>query len=447
RSEQAPPSAATPARRLWLCPDDDLGRQAADRASEERSQLWTDRYGPASTEELCLHKKKLLELEACLSCRPRLVFVHGPCGAGKSVAVRLLCDRLRLGSAYLDEELDACANGPAEAMQALIRLARFRQARVIVWDEPTLSLSFADQQQQQLKFGSSSGDTAALRALLDEFLARCLDVCLVLISCNDRLLPRDWLEDNNATLVQVNPVARTQLIRSLNAILTKRHLRPASYNLACNSRYALLASSAGSVAKSVLFRDTPYQLFHAVGKLLHAKRVETAPGSGLAPLVDEPEVVSERCSLPVDLLLSFVQANAAVHFSSEAVEPLARMSDDFSLADRLSAAWTTESDAKPQAISLASRSLVCRLVGSNRAPNRFLPIRKPHKLPPAATWATAAAARTGVDAFYTPACLRSGLAASARSAAAARSGSGGAQFVICPEPDLELEATIEDDDD
>ncbi|PAA53775.1 hypothetical protein BOX15_Mlig002438g9 [Macrostomum lignano] len=248
RSEQAPPSAATPARRLWLCPDDDLGRQAADRASEERSQLWTDRYGPASTEELCLHKKKLLELEACLSCRPRLVFVHGPCGAGKSVAVRLLCDRLRLGSAYLDEELDACANGPAEAMQALIRLARFRQARVIVWDEPTLSLSFADQQQQQLKFGSSSGDTAALRALLDEFLARCLDVCLVLISCNDRLLPRDWLEDNNATLVQVNPVARTQLIRSLNAILTKRHLRPASYKSLIES---VAAAADGDIRAAV----------------------------------------------------------------------------------------------------------------------------------------------------------------------------------------------------
>ncbi|RMZ80896.1 hypothetical protein DV737_g2790, partial [Chaetothyriales sp. CBS 132003] len=246
---------AVPTKRVGTVSDSVRPRQ-----DEGHHRPWADRYGPASVEELAVHKKKLQDVQKWLDDalsdrhRQRLLLLKGPAGSGKTTTISLLASVLgfRPISWHNPVGHDAGGGGSVAAQfdDFLNRGGRFG------------SLSFEDDAHtlqsnlrpvllvEEFPASAMSSGVEAFRSIIHHFLARpattpaapfrghqstvgpplVMIVSETLLSSSTalsdsftahRLLGPEILTHSLVNVIEFNPVAPTIVAKALDLVMRK----------------------------------------------------------------------------------------------------------------------------------------------------------------------------------------------------------------------------------
>lgn len=235
---------------------------------------WTDKYGPASLDELAVHKRKVADVRTWLSdvfsgkARKRLLLLKGPAGSGKTTTISLLSKELGVemqewknptGSMSTS---DSFVSATAQFEDFVARTGTFGS---LVFDEPvptpqTASPSSQMGRQKQLvlveefpnTFTRTSSAVQSFRSSVLKYLAAntqsataffstqadsehavtpiVMIISETLLSTNTaaadsftahRLLGPDILTHPGVSVIEFNPIAPTYMTKALDTIIVK----------------------------------------------------------------------------------------------------------------------------------------------------------------------------------------------------------------------------------
>uniref|UniRef100_A0A0X3PVF6 Cell cycle checkpoint protein RAD17 n=2 Tax=Schistocephalus solidus TaxID=70667 RepID=A0A0X3PVF6_SCHSO len=348
-------------------------------------ELWSDKFAPLDVKEVALHHDKLRDVSDSLTkARAALggiLLLTGPPGCSKSTVVHLLCRSLGLPVLQWQES-EELTSGPDEIQSFenfLLGSIRYAGLNFLSTSKPDshacgqrvqvllfehLPLGLCDQPrrfQQQLRnfLSLSVCPTILVFVLTKSHSTSSCSTCDFDSTTLNRLFPPSLKEELQIAHVDFNPVAASIMTKALTRVA---NLASAEFQFPAPPRQfiqRLAASSAGDlrlalnnlqflmtrgVTKNGNFafissspsldsheRDSGLQLFHALGKILYAKRCDDSPCPEKSflpkhlhhwkrpPLSFIPEVVLNQCSLSGDDVIAWLHENFPLFFDLEAM--------------------------------------------------------------------------------------------------------------------------------
>jgi cell cycle checkpoint protein len=337
--------------------------------------MWVDKFTPKSSSDLCLAPKKVKEVRAWLeectqqgsNSNCKLLILVGSPGIGKSATVRVLAKELHLSIMHWNESFVPRARGeaadrsvfsieqssPIDSFHEFLQQSGAGFSSLHLSNESESSSSSSCQKSVILleDLPNLHGQDAELRfrEVMSQHLRRSR-VPTVLIFSDvsegrhrpddlERLIDRRELYSQAATtILQIHPVTKSKMKKVLDQIakqqkcqVTQTFLEELHHQSRGDIRHAIMTlqlQSTGlkSLANSKISqndRDVKLSTFHALGKLLYAKRTEK---DGRSVLAFDPEEIMERSDLGIGGSLRFLEYHSTDFFSD-----IIELSDAYSL--------------------------------------------------------------------------------------------------------------------
>ncbi|MFH4979049.1 hypothetical protein AB6A40_005758 [Gnathostoma spinigerum] len=268
-----------------------------------------DRCPPTCTSDLAVHKKKIEEVRFwlkshCKRSNAKVLLMTGPCGSGKTVTLKLLCEEMNIGivewTAPDKYDISVAENGSeiiAEQPQLnsftefldSAKYGRFHAAkeRNIILVENLPNILYLQPEQ--------------LHLVLRRCMSRLLSSIVFVISSVEsswylnirRILPIHVINDLGIDVITFNSPSVTLLIKCVQLMLKKLKLKAektkikriaesADGDIRCAvNNLQLSIDENRSLVNDVKLCSSSSQtdVFHSLGKLLYAKRLESADRS------------------------------------------------------------------------------------------------------------------------------------------------------------------------
>ncbi|KAL5107972.1 Cell cycle checkpoint protein RAD17 [Taenia crassiceps] len=368
------------------------------------SEIWSDLYAPISTEELAVHHGKIREVtEVCMAAKTKntcVVVLTGPPGCSKSTCLLTVCRTLGFPAPLIWAERDweggdASLNDLQQFEEFLFKSTRYHCPGDVLKADFSFSTS-----KQQLKAprvvlieslppGFSDSPFLfhkCIRSVLSDILVPTLLAFVFTkspsinnfgnpVTCNfdnatlNRLFPECIKQEFGINVIEFNPVAPLIMSKALSRIaeLVSNEMGiptpPKSFlqrlaasssgdiRLAINNlQFALMAKPRSGkkfrLDSGLCERDSGLPVFHALGKILYAKRLnDPTPCSESflpphlqswkrAPLSFNPESVLDHSGLAGDDVVAWLHENyLAFHDTPESFGALEWISSQVGWAD------------------------------------------------------------------------------------------------------------------
>ncbi|ELU17316.1 hypothetical protein CAPTEDRAFT_93455 [Capitella teleta] len=341
-------SCKQPIRGLKRSLHSDTQFKTRHRNSDE---LWCDKYAPCTQADLAVHKKKVEELAFHLNRissgephTPPVVLLTGPCGAGKSAAVKVIAKELNMdiqewinplqdddqfnredyqkeyslfGSVTSKSQIQNFREFLLRANKYASLGAATSKRLILVEDFPNVFLR----------------DSGAFKELVRHYCrqGRCPLVFVVSDSQSSEsiersLFPKDFQAELHMTVVAFNPVTTANIVKTLQKILAKEpnvscskdeltalaernsgdvrsavnglqfmgwktkptsvfsvKKKPALKSARTKLKSSKTSASTKEAKAEIGDKDSSLFLFRALGKVLHCKREETPPTTSTLP--------------------------------------------------------------------------------------------------------------------------------------------------------------------
>lgn len=343
--------------------------------------MWTGQYAPQSIDELCVAPKKCKQVQEWLSCESTtvggmLILVGSP-GIGKSTMAKLICnDKFH---EWVEEP--GCFSPIQSFIDFLHQAMYLSSDTVVLLDD----LPYLHNEEMKERF----------RKALGTHVQQCPQKTIWIYSQTkggqhqpkelESLLDSSILYHSGAmtTILQIHPVTQAKMKKVLQKVCkANRVTMPDISMYQGDLRHALLSLqfSLSNVASSSSLRDTPLSPFHALGKLLYAKRrvadgLESPKSSNdeqsrkqqqqRPPLEFVPEQVVEQSGMPLQASIYFLEGHAPDFFTD--IEELSRAFGSYS-----DAAMFMQGDHRVSEIDKVSMQILCVRIFRNRSSELFL---------------------------------------------------------------------------
>ena len=346
--------------------------------------LWIDKYPPTTSSELCVAPKKVKEVGVWLDeatatpsfrSNKKLLILVGTPGIGKSTTVRVLCDEKKLSLLYWNESFvpRAYNEGSSEfsgvqQSSAMDSFHEFLQQSSVGLHSLDFIFHVKNNNASPMTSSSSSTNNPSVillenlpnlhgpdmefnfRQIMEEHLSKAQTPTILIFSDVsegkhrpkdlERLIDPKILYSDAVTIMQIHSVTKAKMKKVVGNIskkqghgeLTKEmieelHLqsngdiRHAIMNLQLQSAGLKSLASKASSGSNNNDRDIKLSTFHALGKLLYAKRKEIEDddndfgGKPRSMLAFDPEAILERSDLGVGGSLSFLEYHSMDFFT------------------------------------------------------------------------------------------------------------------------------------
>jgi cell cycle checkpoint protein len=404
-------------------------------ASSDENTMWVDLYTPKTTKDLCIAPKKLKEVQEWIEAYEKnpatarkLLILVGSSGIGKSTMIRVLCREMGLDIREWNESIQPksytssrASNNPyfqddylmsVEESSPLESFQEFLQQAGAGFDSlailpsksfrsntlPNPSSQKAVILLEHLPNLNSYDQEGQFRQIMTQHLRRS-QVPTVLIFSDvsegkhrpadlEKIIDsRDLYRQDISTILQIHPVTKPRLKKILEAIVKDQECSvPATFwdqvheQSKGDVRHAILTLQLEASGRSILSsnglksndRDSKLSTFHALGKLMYAKRKLE---NGRLLMNFDPEQVMERSDMGYGGSLGFLEYHSVDFFTD--IEELSDCMDYYSdatwLLDQPSEAGYHSPDTNlfPDAYvaSLAGRAVA--KTNTKPAPSRF----------------------------------------------------------------------------
>jgi cell cycle checkpoint protein len=401
---------------------------------QREEQLWIDKYAPKCTNELCVAPKKITEVEVWLkdTSECKLLILIGSPGIGKSTMIKVIAQNLNMNvlewtdNTHTDHiswnsDKSFGYEGQTAAFRDFLDTAVFQYNSVKDGDECSGSIVLID----EVPYMHNPKKEAEFRVVMTTYLMK-TQVPTVFIFSNvyegkhkpedlERYIDTKLLYSPFVKILQINAVTKPKMKSCLKNIMKKERI--SSTIISAMDKYIeeLHSTSEGDIRHAIMqlqfrlkshtrskspdllnfsHRDTKFSTFHALGKLLYAKRIqehEMDPSLGKEvsfhecawntdrrpPLQFVPEQILDHSDITIDGALSFLQNHSSDFFSD--ISDLSTALDLFSDASYLLSTCSVEQRdsnyPNSYATSLCSRSVAYS--NKNPAPLRFRQLNAP----------------------------------------------------------------------
>jgi hypothetical protein len=272
--------------------------------------MWTDRYAPTKLEDLCIAPKKVKQVKEWLEdgTAGMLILVGSP-GIGKSTLVKILCRKVH---EWVEEP--SCVS-PIQSFASFLQQSMYldHDATVMIDDLPYLH----DEEMHQ-----------RFRQALGDHVLQCPRKTIWVFSdtmggshrpkeLESLLDPKILYHSGQVQIMQIHPVTTAKMKKLLQKVCSANRVRLPDVTMYNGDlRHALLSLQFSSSTDGL--RDSRLSPFHALGKLLYAKRVVSSKGQNAhlrPPLEFNPEEVVEQSGMPLFSSLYFLQGHAPDFFT------------------------------------------------------------------------------------------------------------------------------------
>ncbi|KAJ2829447.1 RFC checkpoint protein Rad17 [Coemansia erecta] len=260
------------------------------------SQLWWQRYEPQTADDLAVHKKRVNEVRDWLlaangSSRHRVLVLEGPAGAGKSTCVRVLSRDLNLRIVEWENPVDVRqSTASGEGGVGVVRAFGDFLAQAQRYSGPGSRIVLVD---DLPNVGHGATRDAFARALTRFAAVPAHESCPLVIIVSDvhaetdadAGAPNDVVPElaQARQTIRFRPVAPTIVERGLKRIVQQRLRLGPRQRLPAEQQALIKRVSSecqGDFRAAVTMlqleagapRRVALDLFHALGKVLHAKR-------------------------------------------------------------------------------------------------------------------------------------------------------------------------------
>jgi cell cycle checkpoint protein len=378
--------------------NDNKDKDSHDDSHDSSQLLWTEKYAPACTRDLCVAPKKVAEVASWLSSdgNERLLILVGRPGIGKSAMIRVLAEEANLEVLEWTETFSTWSPH-VDSQTPLNSFAQFLQqggysslgCQVTTTTTSTKSQLVLPQQRlillEDLPHLANAESLQRFRELFTNHVqgSHTKTVWIYSNVTEGKNKPQD-LERHiepqvlyaHAKILQVNPATKPQLKKALERIakaqgfhVTKDFCERMHLQSQGDVRYAIMAlqfdqagrrhnnnnnsnnksffapknkkakSQQPTQAPLEVTRDTQWTAFHALGKILYAKRdpvddqsYHKTPGER-PPLQFDPEAVLEHCDMDLGNVLTYLEFHSPDFFTD--IEELSTAFDLYSDASHL----------------------------------------------------------------------------------------------------------------
>lgn len=345
--------------------------------SQQQQLLWMDKHVPIKSADLCVAPKKVKEIAQWMTrndaASSRLLILVGGPGIGKSTAVRVLAAEAKRGLLEWNESVSvAYSKGPSSWTDR-------RSSGIMAHESPVVSFESFLQQSgvgyrsilEKKDSASGSDTTNKSIILLEEFphlhsdeanhrfrelMTRHIhesQIPTIMIWSDvvegkhrpedlEKLIDRTTLYSPLVSIVQIHPPTQTRMKRVLRSIIHREGLPSVGSDFyediyarstgdlrfaisTLQFEGALAANTKRRIDRKRPDRDEKLNTFHALGKLLYAKRIsDPAPsypshleswGDGRSALDFDPERVVEHSQIELTGALSFLEFNCLDFFT------------------------------------------------------------------------------------------------------------------------------------
>jgi cell cycle checkpoint protein len=333
--------------------------------------LWIQKHAPSSSASLCVAPKKVKEVAQWMVQKSecKLLLLVGSPGVGKSAMVHCIAAEQGLELVEWTEPLFEQGSSTAfDQLSPLNSFERFLQQTSIGYHSlqytvgPNAQSSNAQKSVillDELPNLHGTEAEARFRDILTAHVHRTA-VPTILICSNavegkvpsndiERLVDATTLYSPACRIVRINSPTAAKFGNAIKDVASKEHLKVSSkyieelhFRCGGDLRFAITTmqfegkgSTASKKSSLSTLRDTNIMPFHALGKLLYAKRqkVPAKDDKQRPPLEFDPEAVVEKSQMEVSGVLHFLEYHCVEFFTD--VDDLAVALDHFSDAATL----------------------------------------------------------------------------------------------------------------
>ncbi|ODM95581.1 Cell cycle checkpoint protein RAD17 [Orchesella cincta] len=434
------------------------GQSNAGAVASKNFTPWVEKHLPRSVDDLFVHKKKVEEvtnwmssfLQSPTASKQKICVVTGPSGVGKTATVCLVAQGLdaevkewinpmsltqfRPGQDFREEVQGR--NQTDLFMDFLFRTSQYRSLPIkgktvkkyrltLVEDIPNALFREPNTFQEILRKYAKTGISPLVFVFTDTASGE---------HSMFKMFPRTLMAELNILNISFNPVASSYMVKFMLDICTKESMpvdkglvedlaATANGDIRCavnNLQFALTKERSAATSSGATFRkpavskrakkqapgnpavaevqqkDDTIQLFRALGKVLYAKRDESAISEcemqlvgemekerRVHPLIENPENICERAEVSTDTFLGFLHQNYPAFYGS--LDDMQNAAEYLSIADYMVTAWKFDDsgvraykvrEAKEQlGMSVAVRGLMHS--NNNRVSVGWKPLTKP----------------------------------------------------------------------
>ncbi|KAL5271549.1 hypothetical protein ACHWQZ_G001989 [Mnemiopsis leidyi] len=384
------------------------------RGISEEKQCWLIKHAPKSRLELAMHKKKVEKVfqvltDSLTQKRHKIIILTGPPGVGKSATVRALAKDMNCS---LEEWVNPIMTYEV-GVEYESEVSKFKSFMLASSRYNSL---FGDQTDQDI-VRKPNARKLVLVEELPHFLVRQPQEFWDIIKTYSRtgLYPVILIISDSSNVVKIppdylnisfNPVAETFMSKVLKSICQKEKLgeidvkeivarsegdlRNAILSLQFNS--TTMDHGAGPTKRRKVEqklttdnagKDTTLFFFHALGKILYAKRVEDSKMDcddatlGRRQLQFVPEQVAEKCAVSGGMFTEYLHHNY-IGFQNQ-IENTLLVTESMCDSDVISSYWTDEKEAFSR-LDWYAKSLTGRGVVFSKDESflpKFMPLCRP----------------------------------------------------------------------
>jgi len=353
-------------RKVRFLPPARLKWGGESKGESRDTTLWVDKYAPQNTDELCVAPKKLIEVRSWIEKRSpseKMLILVGNPGIGKSTMVKLLAKEFDLALHEWSDSYSSRGDNyeriSVEQISPLRSFEEFLQRtgagfRSLMRSGNRISDNKSIILLDELPNLHGSDAEANFRELLNQHL-EVTNVPTVMIFSDvyegqhkpadlERLIDPKYLYSNYVEIVRLHSVTKAKMKKACFTICKLEKIQPPDweeFNLECNGdiRHAIMTlqlRGKNNVRNAQENRDIKLSTFHALGKILYAKRQKVSVENGERPPLEfNPEKVMEDSEMGLGGALTFLGYHCPEFFNDivELSDAFDRFSDAANLLD------------------------------------------------------------------------------------------------------------------
>lgn len=400
--------------------------------AKAESSMWTEKHAPRIATDLCVQPKKIQEVREWMIqsyhsihnesaygvCSKLLVLTGGP-GVGKSTMCRVLAKELGINIVQWNETQNATITTYTQQQHrhthTQSQLSSFSDFLYSASSFQTLKLSSSENITEktlllieEIPNIHHEENEMRLRSMMTEYLSRALYPAVFIFSDGaegqvnatslEKIIDPIVLYSQKVKIIQVNPATKAKMKKACERIAKREDtklpdiflekidranngdMRSASLAL----QFTLIGTKRRKTKEKYggLTRDTRLSPFHALGRLLYAKRENIHSKSSMilkrsiyrSPLSFDPEEALDNSDMSIENCIEFLGFHAPSFFTDEMElsNAFSWFSDAATLLDRKFETGNIQSDTifpHEYAKSLSSRAVAYS--NRNPAPNTF----------------------------------------------------------------------------